>query len=192
MVTKSKESPLRLEDNKPLDLSLVEIAVVPTSKGHGVAIKGDLNGERLSGFVGGKPWAALKAFRQAGVIASKEYDETPEERYTIPILSPLVTVENSKRPGAKWPDFIVRATDVVDKMADKSVHVEESETIREITYPKPDVDNLKTVMKDIANTWYSAWQIAGEVVEHAKAPESIDRQDLTTTLFIQYNRLLHG
>ena len=67
----------------------------------------------------------------------------------------------------------------------------------EIRYHKPDAENAKAVFKDLANEWYLAWHVAGTVVETngklhpgVDPHQLIDRQDLATTLFIQYSRML--
>ena len=79
----------KLEINKPIDMVATEAAIVPGKYGAQIRLKGSIGApisdDRATVFLPGKVWAALKAFKMAGVIPNQDYNEEPQEGEEMPL-----------------------------------------------------------------------------------------------------------
>lgn len=72
--------------NTPIDMVANEAAIVPGKFGAQIRLKGSVDGDpNATVFLPGKVWAALKAFKIAGVVPMADYNEEPAEGTEVPL-----------------------------------------------------------------------------------------------------------
>lgn len=105
-----------LAPNVPVRMHLRYVDVWPndTTKNNGagygasVRLKGEIDGQEAVVYPKGKAWAVIKALVDGGVVAPGEYEEDPDQKYSITVAHRDVTIWLEQMAGQRYADFKAR------------------------------------------------------------------------------------
>jgi hypothetical protein len=115
--TATQSSKLAMVPNVPERFTIKYIDVYPGKVKDGktfsaqVRLKGTHNGADAVCYMNGAVWAAVKALVAGGVIDPGQYNEDPQEAYSIPVVTEDVILLREQQAGQKYPEWVIRPAD---------------------------------------------------------------------------------